>query len=142
MVMVEAEKGPRLLVGLLVTSLGREVVVASLATVAQNRVLALRILGKSFSQMSTPLCGQVEGLSGKPTDMVELRGLGRRGGSPRTLLCRTLGTALSNDISKRIQLTSGHSDKTGRKGQLWGGGGWHFSIPGGSGISSHRGSWP
>ena len=76
MVVVETQKGPHLLVGLLVTSFGREVVVASLATIAQDRVLALQNLGKSFSQMSTPLGEQVEGLSGKLADMVELDHLG------------------------------------------------------------------
>jgi hypothetical protein len=79
-----------------VISWRRTVAVVNLVTEAQlERMLALQILETSFSQRSTVLSEQVDGLSGNLLDVVELDGLDILCGSRRILLCRTLGCALS-----------------------------------------------
>jgi hypothetical protein len=72
------------------------VAVANLAAAElQESILVLPILERSFSQPSTALSEQVDGLVGNLSDVVELDDLDRLCGSRRILPCRTLGCALS-----------------------------------------------
>jgi hypothetical protein len=117
------------------------VAVANSATEARERNLALQSLEKSSSQPSRALGEQAGGLSGNLPDVVEWDGLDRICGSLRTLLCRTLGCALSTPSAYACNSWPGHwqapTQSKGRGIVLV-----HIGVPGGSGISSHRGSVP
>ena len=108
MVTVAAQKSPRVLVGLQVTSWRKMVVVVNSATVAQQkRVLGLQLLEKSFSQTSMALSGRAGGWADRRQDWGDLDDLGSLGTlveSRRILLCRTSRSVLFTSSARALNL--------------------------------------